>query len=72
MFTPNSTFYQLPCLLGRENKLTVKMHLLKESNNKLSINIPVKRGNILDEELKELIKVNSVKYKLVLADCKEM
>ena len=52
--------------------MKVKLHLLKESNNKLSVNIPVKRGNILDEELRELLKANSVTHKLVLADCKEM
>ena len=57
--------------MGRENKIVVKMHLLKESNNKLSINIPVKRGNIADEHLRNLLKENSVSHKLVLADCKE-
>ena len=58
--------------MGRENKITVKMHLLKESNNKLSINIPVKRGNYEDKHLRDLLKENSVSHKLVLPDSKEM
>ena len=58
--------------MGRESRLKVKLHLLKESSNKLSISIPIKRGNIEDDDLRELLKANSVSTKLVLPDCKEM
>ena len=72
LFYFTSLLYQLPCLLGRESSLKVKLHLLNESNNKLSINIPIKRGNIEDEDLREHLKANSVSHKLVLANCDEM
>ena len=52
--------------------MAVKVHLLKESNNKLSINLPVNRGKITDDNLRNILKANFVTHKLVLADCKEI
>lgn len=59
----------MPCVIGRENSVTVKMHLLKQSltsaASKLSLHLPLNKDN-LPPKVYLAVKQNHVSHKLVL------